>query len=328
MIGTNAPKLLEPWGVINSQGNGPYAVRTVLGWVVNGLLAGSNGPESAPLTVNRISVSKLEVMHVNQYNQDFSEQHTRQEMSLEDLKFLDIMETTTRMQDEKYCVNLPFKKMDVCLPNNLAVAKQRIQGLKRRFKFDQSFHQEYAKYMNKIIACNYAERVPEDQLHCDNGSVRYIPHHGVHHQRKGAPRVVFDCGATFRGMSLNSELLQGPNLTSTLLGVLMRSRPEPTAFMGDIQAMFHQVRVPEEDHDFLRFLWWPGGDIAQEPVPYRMMVHLFGAVSSPSCASYALKRTALGNKSDFPAMVVETVQHNFYVDDCLKAQLQKLKQLS
>lgn len=49
LIGTNAPKLLEPW------------------------------------EVNRISVSKLEVMLVNQYNQDFSEQHTeRQEMSQED----------------------------------------------------------------------------------------------------------------------------------------------------------------------------------------------------------------------------------------------------
>lgn len=63
--------------------------------------------------------------------------------------------------------------------------------------------------------------------------------------------VLFDCGATFRGMSLNSELLQGPNLTSTMQGVLMRFRPEPAAFMGDIQAMFHQVRMPEEDYDFL-----------------------------------------------------------------------------
>lgn len=36
LIGNNAPKLLEPWEVINSQGNGPYGVRTVPGWVVNG----------------------------------------------------------------------------------------------------------------------------------------------------------------------------------------------------------------------------------------------------------------------------------------------------
>lgn len=38
LIGSNAPKMLEPWEVINSQGDGPYAIRTALGWVINGPL--------------------------------------------------------------------------------------------------------------------------------------------------------------------------------------------------------------------------------------------------------------------------------------------------
>lgn len=97
--------------------------------------------------------------------------------------------------------------------------------------------------------------------------------------------MVFDGGATFQGTSLNSELLQGPNLTSSLFGVLTRFRQEPVACMGDIQAMFYQVKVAEEDRDFLRFLWWPDGDLSKEPTGYRMTVHVFGAVSSPSCAS-------------------------------------------
>ena len=60
--------------------NGPYAVRTVLGWVVNGPLRG--GENSKPKTgfsvaaVNRISVCKLEVMLNNQYNHDFNERST------------------------------------------------------------------------------------------------------------------------------------------------------------------------------------------------------------------------------------------------------------
>ncbi|XDV39580.1 hypothetical protein PO909_008806 [Leuciscus waleckii] len=60
---------------------------------------------------------------------------------------------------------------------------------------------------------------------------------------KRSLRVVFDCGATFKGTSLNQQLLQGPNLTSTLLGVLLRFRLEPVAVMGDIQAMFHQAKI-------------------------------------------------------------------------------------
>ncbi|CAM4608863.1 unnamed protein product [Leuciscus chuanchicus] len=64
LIGTNAPKLMEPWEIINSQGKGPYAVRTLLGWVVNGPLRGGEprkGKIGLPeVTVNRISVAKLQ----------------------------------------------------------------------------------------------------------------------------------------------------------------------------------------------------------------------------------------------------------------------------
>ena len=50
-----------------------------------------------------------------------------------------------------------------------------------------------------------------------------------------------------------------------------------------------------------------------------MRVHLFGGASSPSCANYALRKTADDNKEDFRPEVVETVDRNFYVDDCLKS---------
>ncbi len=33
LIGANAPRLLEPWEIVNSCGDGPYAIRTVLGCV-------------------------------------------------------------------------------------------------------------------------------------------------------------------------------------------------------------------------------------------------------------------------------------------------------
>lgn len=38
LIGTNASKVIEPWEIINSQGERPYAVRTLVGWVINGPL--------------------------------------------------------------------------------------------------------------------------------------------------------------------------------------------------------------------------------------------------------------------------------------------------
>ena len=75
LIGTNAAKLMEPWKVINSRGNGPYAVRTPLGWVVNGLMQETTCQKegSHSCTANRISVAELSDLLVKQYHHDFPE---------------------------------------------------------------------------------------------------------------------------------------------------------------------------------------------------------------------------------------------------------------
>ena len=147
--------------------------------------------------------------------------------------------------------------------------------------------------MNSIIAKGFARKVPSDRLFAKTGQLWCIPHHGVYHAKKpNKIRVVFDCSARCGGTSLNDQLLQGPDLTNRLVGVLTRFRQGPVAFMSDIDAMFHQVRVPEGQRDLLRFLWWPDGDLTQNLEEYQMNVHLFGAVSSPSCSIFALRKAA------------------------------------
>ena len=47
--------------------------------------------------------------------------------------------------------------------------------------------------------------------------------------------------------------------------------------MADVEAMFHQVRVQPSYCDAIRFLWWPGGNLDNEPQEYQMRVHLLGA---------------------------------------------------
>lgn len=86
--------------------------------------------------------------------------------------------------------------------------------------------------------------------------------------------------------------------------------------MADVESMFHQVMVTPAHKDFLRFLWWPGGDVSKPITEYRMTVHLFGATSSSSCASYALTKAAEDNKDNHSAEAINTVKTNFYVDDC------------
>lgn len=62
--------------------------------------------------------------------------------------------------------------------------------------------------------------------------------------------------------------------------------------------------MPEEDVDLLRLLWWPNGDLNQRVVEYRMVVHLFGATSSPSCANFAqfkITKSSLASVSSKPS---------------------------
>ena len=121
-------------------------------------------------------------------------------------------------------------------------------------------------------------------------------------------RVVFDCSAKFQGVSLNDCLMQGPDLTNSLVGVLTRFREDPVAFMGDVETMFYQVTVPPDQYDFLRFLWWPDGSLEAELQEYRKVVHVFGAASSPSIANFALKQTARDNEEQYGTLVADTTK--------------------
>lgn len=64
LIGTNVPKALEPLQVIFSVNVGPYEIRTMLVWTVNGPLKREGGNtmdlEQPELFVNRVSVVKLD----------------------------------------------------------------------------------------------------------------------------------------------------------------------------------------------------------------------------------------------------------------------------
>lgn len=71
------------------------------------------------------------------------------------------------------------------------------------------------------------------------------------------------------------------------------------------------------DQDYLRFLWWEGGNLDSTPSVYRMKVHLFGAASSPGCANFGLKHLAAQGQGKFKENVIHFIQRNFYVDDGL-----------
>ncbi|KAK3730804.1 hypothetical protein QZH41_001160 [Actinostola sp. cb2023] len=146
-----------------------------------------------------------------------------------------------------------------------------------------------------LLDHGHAEVVPLDEVATTKPGW-YLPHFGVYNpQKPNKVCVVYDAAAECGGVSLNSLLLPGPDLTNSLIGILLRFQP-------------CYIVTWYQDNN-------PGKDI----VEYRMKVHIFGSTSSPAVATYGLRKTAEVEKANFGPDAADLVNRNFYVDDALKS---------
>ena len=145
-----------------------------------------------------------------------------------------------------------------------------------------------------------------------SGKLWYLPHYPVFHEAKpDKVRIVHDCAAACQGISLNSQCHRGPDLVNKLLHVLLRFRRYQCAVTADIQAMYMQVKVPHDDRDCLRFLWY----VKDRVTEFRMSSHLFGGVWCASSSTFALRQTL--HDHDTGVSVRRAVLESMYVDDLL-----------
>ena len=278
----------------------------------------------------------LDEMFQRMYNHDFNESENVpvqngilknvNGISHEDRQFMKLVENGIFKQNVHYVVPLPFRNQQLLMPNNIQQAMKRLLGLKKRFSKDDKLFQDYKAFMTRLLENGYAKRSDETPI----GKTWYIPHHGVYHPSKpGKIRVVCDCSAEYEGKSISKELIPGPDLTNQIVGVLMKFREERIAIMADVEAMYYQVCVPENQQTYLKFLWWEEHNLKSDPKEYVMCVHVFGGTSSGCCSNYALRRTAVDNEGKYRKDAAETLVRNFHVDDLLKSMedVDRAKQL-
>ena len=143
LIGSDVPMALEPQEVKRSDGGGPYAVQTLLGWTLNGPLG---RPNSSNHTANRIqSHANLNLQFERFCEMEFNDSQfsTEKGMSQEDKRALTIMEESAELRDGHYEIALPWKVFPPELPNNKIVAEHRLGLLKKRLIKDPGLHQKY-----------------------------------------------------------------------------------------------------------------------------------------------------------------------------------------
>ena len=317
LIGQDHSEALIPLEIRRGNQGDPFAIRSMLGWCLN-------GPAHVPrmnggIVSNFISASVSDSSccgvqeDVDRLWRIENESIDDVSLSRQDRMVKDLWDEKTTIVNGHYEIPIPWVDSSENFPNNVNLALTRLKSLTTRLNRENLVNR-YNEEISKLVDTDYAELVPVSEIDASPGRTWYLPHHHVVSEKKpGKVRVVFDCASKYQGQSLNDRVLQGPDMVNKLINVLLRFRQHRYAVQADIEAMYNQVRIPMQDRDALRFVWTTEGKITH----YRMTSHLFGGKWCASSSAYALRRTAQDDSVDIPHKVKETIENDFYVDDLL-----------
>ncbi|XP_035787864.1 uncharacterized protein LOC118464534 [Anopheles albimanus] len=288
--------------------NEPMAVRTKLGWVVFGTEQIETGGEDYTMVHEEAEMNRMIARYFT--TEDFGVKPAAEVESEEVAAARKTLDQTLVRKGDRFEVGLLWRSNRVRFPDSYQSALKRLEGLEKKLRKRPELQawaiQKFEEYTEKAYIRKLA---PSELLRKE---VFYIPHFIVEGKK---PRIVFDAAAQVQGVSLNSQLLSGPDNLTPLFGVLLRCREQQIAVAGDIQEMFHRVKVRESDQHFQRVLWRncePGRD----PDIYVVQVLTFGATCSPSCAQAAKNRNAEELTYRYP-LARDAIQRQHYVDDYL-----------
>ncbi|XP_066600077.1 uncharacterized protein [Prorops nasuta] len=217
--------------------------KTSLGWINAGIPPSSSKPlktgtcnltDLAPLMVKFWEVEELQPQVTLTEEEIACENH--------------YVKNVQRNNDGRYIVRLPFKTDDRDLGDSYSIALRRLFALERRFERDNDLRIEYSKVINEYINLGHMSRVLDNQT-----GGYYMPHHAVINPTKTTSKlgVVFDASAKSKsGKSLNEVLMVGPTIQDLIVEHLLRFRCYKFVITADIEKMYRQILVHEDDRCF------------------------------------------------------------------------------
>ena len=210
--------------------------------------------------------------------------------SKDDEKALQMLEQTTKFDDERFEVGLLWKRRDPYLANIYSSALSQMKSLEYRLETKPYLKKLYQDSVKIDFENGFVRILKQEELEATKLERQwYVPHHQVENPNKPwKVRRVCNAASKSRGISLNDKLLTGPDLLQNLIGIIFRFREQKIAITADIEAIFLQVKVPPEDCKVLRFLWRDSPD--EFVKVYKYGRHIFGVKSSSTCANYALQK--------------------------------------
>ncbi|XP_062554097.1 uncharacterized protein LOC134219387 [Armigeres subalbatus] len=317
LIGVDNAKLLLTLKKREGKYCEPVAAKTRLGWTIYGKAGLPGSPNHHLLHIG----SRSSDQQLHDTVKDFFSTESvgvaliPQIEAEEDRRSREILEKTTiRTVSGRFQTGLLWKFDYVEFPDNRFMAVKRLLCLERSLSKKPELYANVKQQIIDYQVKGYAHRLTEEESSdSDPRKVWYLPLGVVQNPNKpGKVRVVWDAAAKTNGVSLNSMLLKGPDLLTSLPSVLFRFRQKEVAITGDIKEMFHQIVIRPEDRQAQRFLW---RDSPDDPIKeYVMDVATFGSTCSPCSAQYVKNKNAEEWNQVYPD-AAEAIINNTYVDD-------------
>ena len=268
--------------------NSPCSVRLPIGWVIYGPLPPSVNStcscfkcvvEDSSLTNQIKSWYELESYGA------FKQVDAR---SAADKHAISILNSETVHNGERYIVPMLWIDSNVSLTKNYYSSLAQFKKLERGLSKNPELRERYAETIREDIRKGFVVTVEPDDPRKRSDREWYLPHHPVVNPNKpGKVRRVLNDASKFHDTSLNKSLLVGPDLLHNLIFVLLRFRQHKYAFSAASDVVVHQYTR-----------------------------HIIGARDSPTCANFALRKTATDNMSTKPE-AASVVNEKFYMEDYL-----------
>ncbi|XP_023726930.1 uncharacterized protein LOC111875099 [Cryptotermes secundus] len=213
----------------------------------------------------------------------------------------------------RFRVRLPLWQ-DGELGDSLATASQNFGYMERRLLRNPDLKNEYVKFMDEYLRLGHMELIdPTDQ----HRSCYYMPHHAVVKNTSSTTkvRVVFNTLAkTTSSLSLNDLMMVGPTIQQDMFSIVLRFHTHRYALTADVEKMYRQIQVHEDDGDLQRIVW--RSHPSQRLETYCLTTVTYGTAAAPFLATRCLLQVVLDSQRTQPT-AAEVIKNDFYVDDLL-----------
>ncbi|XP_011700862.1 PREDICTED: uncharacterized protein LOC105457721 [Wasmannia auropunctata] len=307
LIGSGATLSLFSIGQINlsHEGHDLYLQKTRLGWVVAGSAALHNPTGTGACYLTKLESQLENFWTIEEVAADKSNPGKDNDCEAHFIR------NTRREDDGRYTVRLPFRETNKRIGESRTIAFKRFLALEQKFNANETFKIDYSRAMEEYIRLKHIS-VIEDPADDDG---YYLPHHAVVKDSSTTTkvRIVFDASAKANnGVSLNDVLMVGPIIQDKLFSHLIRFRMYKYVVTADIEKMYLQILLHEDDRRYQRILWRKDGEVQT----FQFNTLTFGVSSSSFLAIRTLQKLADDERHVYPR-AAEIIKAHLYVDDLL-----------